>query len=103
MTDAEFRAGVFAQDLEGEISQEAFARDFKPKFRTGPRGRATVHHVCEVSPQLRKSLIGRGRTYVGFTSHPTKDYAVVPRCPDLSGSGTREKVLPKGGSLRSLW
>ena len=78
LTDEEFRLGVYGQNLEGVISQETFDQDFKMKFRTGPRGRATVHHVCEVSPSLRKTLIAKGRTYVGFGSHPTKDYAVVP-------------------------
>ena len=95
LTDAEFRDGVFAQNLEGEISQEDFARNFKPKFRSGPRGRATVHHVCEVSPELRKLLIGRGRTYVGFTSHPTKDYAVVPRCLTCQDLGHVKKYCQK--------
>ena len=95
LTDAEFRDGVFAQNLEGEISQEDFARNFKSKFRSGPRGRATVHHVCEVSPELRKLLIGRGRTYVGFTSHPTKDYAVVPRCLTCQDLGHVKKYCQK--------
>ena len=63
-----------------QYPQNDFDQGFKLRFKTGPRGKATVHIVCEVSPQIWKLMVGKGRTFIGFSSHSTKDYVVVQRC-----------------------
>ena len=80
LTEDEVKKAIYAQNMEDAISSSDFERGFRVKFKTGPRGRATVHIVCEVSPQIRKLMVGRGRTFIGFSSHSTKDYVVVQRC-----------------------
>uniref|UniRef100_A0A6P7GQ07 Uncharacterized protein LOC114339397 n=1 Tax=Diabrotica virgifera virgifera TaxID=50390 RepID=A0A6P7GQ07_DIAVI len=70
---------IYTQNFEETTTKEDFERDFEVKFKTGPRGKSTVHYVVEVSPEMRKLLI-KNRTYIGFTSVNSKDYLVVPRC-----------------------
>lgn len=63
---------ICEQDFEGEMS----VNEFQLLFKTAPKNKFTVHHVCEVSGKLRKTLLGQD---IG-------DYTVVPRnlkCQEL--------------------
>ena len=75
-TNEKITETLFHQNLEETMNFE----EFNQKFKTGPRDRDTVHHVAEVSPDLRKLLLNRNRVYHAFTSHNIRDYIVVPRC-----------------------
>lgn len=78
-TEQEIIDCIYYQNFE-DMDRETFNKQFTLKFKTGPRNRQTVHHVAEVSPQLRKSILTKGRLYVGFSAHTAKDYLVVPKC-----------------------
>ncbi|XP_072397385.1 uncharacterized protein [Diabrotica undecimpunctata] len=69
---------IHMQIFEG-MSKKEFAEGFRIRFKTGPRGKLTVHYVAEVFPDLRKRLISN-RIFIGFFSVNAKDYIVVPKC-----------------------
>lgn len=71
---------LYTQNFEDSLTREEFTNQCKVRFKTGPRNRPTVHIVAEMSANLRRLAINRGRLYVGFSSHAAKDYIVVPRC-----------------------
>mgnify|MGYP003623220380 CR=1 FL=1 len=76
----DLKTQIFTQNFEGAIPQEEFDNGFNFRFRTGPRDRATVHQVVEVSARIRHAIISKGRLFAGFSSHPVKDYVVVAKC-----------------------
>ncbi|XP_028145852.1 uncharacterized protein LOC114339400 [Diabrotica virgifera virgifera] len=76
--EEDIKEDIRAQNFE-HMSKEEFEDSFKIRFKTGPRGKSTVHYVAEVSPGLRKALI-RDRIYIGFSAINAKDYIVVPKC-----------------------
>lgn len=80
MTVQELQTAAGEQNLEDHLTIEEVEQEFKPLFKTGPRNKDTVHHVAEVSPRVRKILLGRGRLYLPFISVAVKDYIVVPKC-----------------------
>lgn len=49
-------------------------------FRTGPRDKARVHWVIEVSPDIRKRLLAKGRIFIEFSSVKIKDYLHIAKC-----------------------
>ncbi|KAG5867378.1 hypothetical protein JTB14_008494 [Gonioctena quinquepunctata] len=57
-TEKEIIEDIRMQNFEN-ISEEDFNEEFKIRFKTGPKGKSTVHLVAEVSPQLRKRMYGR--------------------------------------------
>lgn len=68
---------------------EQFEEEFKIRFKTGPKGKATAHIVAEVSPGPRKGILAN-RVYVNC-----KDYLVVPRCLKCQDLGHVAKHCPK--------
>ena len=95
LTEEEVKKAIYAQNLEDAISPNDFEQGFKVKFKTGPRGRATIHIVWEVSPQIRKLTVGRGSTFIGVSSHSTKDYVVVQRCLTCQDLGHIKKYCQR--------
>jgi len=61
----------------------------KPVFRTGPRGKDTVHWVCQVRPDVHKCLVGT-RIYLGLTSCRVQEYYDYKRCSGCQKYGHRE-------------
>lgn len=80
MTDEDLLRFAYEQNFSETVEKSAFLEGFKLRFRAGPRDRATVHHVIEVDPNIRKEILKQGRLYLGFRSLSAKDYLVVPRC-----------------------
>lgn len=76
------------------MTEEQFKEAFKVRFRSGPRGKSTVHYVVEVDPQLRKTVLRQGRIYVGFRSLSIKDYIVVSTCNKCYDLGHIAKYCP---------
>ncbi|KAF2897004.1 hypothetical protein ILUMI_09171 [Ignelater luminosus] len=79
MSEEDLLGGIHEQNFD-DMSKDEFLAQLKPRFRTGPRDKATVNHVAEVSPTLRKRILAQGRVYVGFRSIKAKDYVAVPKC-----------------------
>uniref|UniRef100_A0A6P7GKV9 Uncharacterized protein LOC114339402 n=1 Tax=Diabrotica virgifera virgifera TaxID=50390 RepID=A0A6P7GKV9_DIAVI len=84
---------IRSQNFE-HMTAEQFAEAFKVRFRTGPRGRSTVHYVVEVSPEIRNVLV-RSKIYVGFSALNAKDYIVVPKCMKCQDLGHVAKHCAK--------
>ena len=84
----ELPAIITSQNFEdGEGNKE----DIKPRFRTGPRNKAVVHWVIEVSPQIRKTLLNCGRCYIEYTSCKIKDFLQVAKCSKCKDLGHVQK------------
>ncbi|XP_028145851.1 uncharacterized protein LOC114339398 [Diabrotica virgifera virgifera] len=84
---------IRSQNFEN-MTEEQFAEGFKIRFKTGPRGRATVHYVAEVSPDIRNRLI-RNRIHIGFSAVNAKDYIVVAKCMKCQDLGHVAKHCTK--------
>ncbi|CAG9825807.1 unnamed protein product [Phaedon cochleariae] len=84
---------IRSQNFE-DIKAEDFEKEFKIRFKTGPKDRQTANSVVEVSPQLRKRMLGR-KLYIGFTGVNTKDYLVVPKCLKCQDLGHIGKYCSK--------
>jgi hypothetical protein len=86
-------------DMTAEQISELFVEQnnldpesFKLLFKTGPKDRATVHWVMEVTPQTRvKILEAGGRLYLGHSSVKTKDFLIIPRCIKCNDLGHVQK------------
>ncbi|XP_028148421.2 uncharacterized protein LOC114341807 [Diabrotica virgifera virgifera] len=76
------------------MSNEEFEDSFKIRFKTGPRGKSTVHYVAEVSPELRKIII-KNKIYIGFNAINARDYIVVPKCLKCQDLGRVAKHCTK--------
>lgn len=64
---------------------------FKPIFKTGPRGKDTVHWVAEVSPAVREEILAEGRVFLDWASCNARDWLAVTRCNKCQGYGHAEK------------
>ncbi|XP_050516187.1 uncharacterized protein LOC126891051 [Diabrotica virgifera virgifera] len=84
---------IRAQNFEN-MSKEEFEDSFKVRFKTGPRGKSTVHYVAEVSPGLRKAII-KDKIYIGFNAINVRDYIVVPKCLKCQDLGHVAKHFTK--------
>lgn len=90
---------MYEQNFEGQMSLEEFRKEFKPRFKTGPRDRPTVHHVVEVTAKIRREIFSRKRLYCGFRSLNVKDYIVVPRCAKCQDLGHVVKHCQQEASI----
>lgn len=79
LQEEELTSMIHEQNFE-EMDKNEFAEQLKIRFKTGPRGKPTVHIVAEVQPQMRKMILNRGKLFIGFRSINIRDYVVVPRC-----------------------
>ncbi|KAF2896607.1 hypothetical protein ILUMI_09567 [Ignelater luminosus] len=79
-SESELTETIYYQNLAGQMSIDEFKKQFALRFKTGPKNKTTVHHVCEVTGNLRKILLRQERIYIGFHSIKIRDYTVVPRC-----------------------
>lgn len=79
-TEEELIKYAYEQNFSEVIEEKNFLEGFKLRFRAGPRGKATVHHVVEIDPELRKIILKQGKLYLGFRAVGVKDYLVVSRC-----------------------
>ena len=79
-TNEEITKTLYHQNFEECMNMDEFNNKFKLRFKTGPREREIVHHVAEVSSDLRKIIMKKSRIYHQFTSHNVRDFIVVPRC-----------------------
>lgn len=91
----ELETYVYEQNFETVYTKDEFVTKFKPKFKTGPREKATVHYVIEVEPQLRKTMLSKGKLFIGFHSVGIKDYLVVPKCLKCQDLGHISKYCRK--------
>ena len=87
LKEDEILDSIYYQNLEDHLSWEDFSQNFRLRFKTGRRDRATVHHVAEVSAMLRKILINKSRLYINFSAHSIKDYIVVAKCVNCQDLG----------------
>ena len=53
-TEEEIKEIIYRQNFEDLVQREEFENQFKFRFKVGLRNKSTVHHVCEVSPKLRR-------------------------------------------------
>ncbi|CAH1406620.1 unnamed protein product [Nezara viridula] len=92
-------------DLEQEKIVELFwtinAKKLDPNkqhfslvFKTGPRGRDTVHWVAEVSPAVRNEILAEGRVFLDWSSCNVRDWVAVTRCNKCQGFSHIEKFCP---------
>lgn len=86
---------VYEQNYSTNMSKEEFDNNFKPRFRTGPRDKATCHYVVEVSAQMRNRILGNRRVYVEYGACDVKDYLVVARCHKCQDLGHVAKYCQK--------
>lgn len=95
LKDEEIVDSVYIQNFDTNMSKDEFISQFVPKFKTGPKGKETVHQVVEVSPVLRKLLLNRVRVYLGYTSVAVKDFLTIPRCLKCQDLGHVSKYCPQ--------
>ena len=91
LNEEEMSDTIYRQNFEETMSEDVFRKSFIPRFRTGPKDRAKTHHVIEVSPQLRRSILGKRRVYIGFNSIGVKDFLTVPKCGICQDYGHPQK------------
>ena len=99
--EQEIKDTLYHQNFEQLLSKEQFMQKFNVRFKAGPRGKSTVHHVAEVAADLRKLILNKGRVYLDFTSHSVKDYVVVARCMKCQDLGHVAKYCRKQNSICS--
>ena len=97
-TDQDIKDTIYEQNFEESLSKDEFNQKFSLRFKAGPRGKNTVHHVAEVTSDLRKIILSKGRLYLDFTSHSAKDYIVVARCLKCQDLGHVAKYCNKQSS-----
>lgn len=82
---------IIRQNRDLEITEEEFQEDiqgnFIPRFRTGPRRDLSCNWVVEVSPEVRKFLLEKGRVYIGWNSCRARDYIIATKCYKCQGLG----------------
>ena len=76
----ELTTDIYQQNFEGEMDEDTFQESFNPKFKTGPRDKAHVHHVIEVSPEMRKSILTKHKLYLRFSAISVKDFLTLAKC-----------------------
>ena len=96
--EQEIKDTIYYQNFEEAFSKEEFMLMFNLRFKAGPRGKSTVHHVAEVSADLRKLILNKGKLYLDFISHSVKDYIVVARCLKCQDLGHVAKYCRKQNS-----
>ena len=79
-SDQDISETIYEQNFEDRMDVNEFKEQFKLRFKTGPREKPTVHHVVEVSPDLRKEILTKQRLYLHFQSIAVKDFLTVPKC-----------------------
>ena len=80
------------------MTETEFSEQFELRFKAGPRNRNIEHHVAEVSPMIRKVLLGKGRVYMDFTFHSVKCYVVVARCLKCQDMGHPAKYCKRSNA-----
>ena len=80
LTNDDLVNAIYSQNFEDQMGKQEFQDSFVPKFKTGPREQATVHHVVEVAPELRKKIIENRRLYLHFQAIAAKDFLTIPKC-----------------------
>ncbi|XP_073999783.1 uncharacterized protein [Rhodnius prolixus] len=73
--------------LLGEVQEEDFGKVFKPKHKTGKRGRNTVSWVAQVEPDIFGRLVREGRLYIGLRCCRVREFVGVTRCFKCQGLG----------------
>lgn len=78
----------------------------KALFKVGPKGKQFEHWVLDVTPQLRKLIMGSRRMYLDFTSLEVDDFVSLVQCRKCMGYGhmantcrSAEPVCARCGSL----
>lgn len=57
---------IYENNFASHISKEQFNSDFKIRFKTGRRGKPTVHVFAEMAPTLRAIALKQKRVYLPF-------------------------------------
>ncbi|XP_066909623.1 uncharacterized protein [Halyomorpha halys] len=70
---------------------ERTRQHFNPVFKTGPRGRDSVHWVVEVSPGVRHEILAEGRVFLEWAYCNVRDWVAVSRCNNCQGLSHIEK------------
>ena len=98
-SNEELNEKIYTQNFSDKMSREQFYQHFKLRFKIGPREKHYVHHVIEVSPQMRREILNRSRLYLKFTSHNAKDYLVLARCNICQDLGHVSKYCKQKDSV----
>ncbi|KAK9747524.1 hypothetical protein QE152_g5281 [Popillia japonica] len=80
MNEEAIAKAVYEQNLSEVLGKSEFTQNLKLRFKAGPKDKATVHHVVEVSNKIRKAILEQHKLYLGFRSMSAKDYIVVAKC-----------------------
>lgn len=73
-------------ESQGDLTLEAFSKDFRPLFKRGPKGGQKEGWVVEVSAPIREKLIA-SRVLLAWTSCQAEDHLEVSSCFRCLGYG----------------
>lgn len=80
LTSEEITNLAYHQNFYEEMNLEQFKTKFLPRFKTGPKEKATVNHVVEVDPTLRRQILQKRYLYLSYTATTPKDFLTIARC-----------------------
>lgn len=84
--ESELVERIFSQNMEvGSVDD--FKRDCRVVFKKGSRNADVVNLILEVTPKVRRDLLGKGRLYMGWASCRVEDYLGISRCFRCQGLG----------------
>jgi len=86
-TDQQLSEEVYEMNFRepGGADVEDFKANFRPLFKTGPRKvggkeRSNTEWVVEVSGNMLKQLLHKGRLYHGWETSKVKEHVIIVRC-----------------------
>lgn len=94
--EEEMKEDIYHQNFDTLIDKKEFEEGFKFKFKTGPRKEESVHHVVEVTPNIRKIIISKRKLYLGFQAVNVKDFVSVAKCAKCQAFGHVAKFCNRG-------
>lgn len=98
-TEEQVTEDIYELNFSNQVTKEEFKTDFKIRFKTGPKGKQTVHMVAEMAQKLRSIALKQERLYLPFRALRIKDYIVVPRCNKCQDLGHVAKYCKEADSV----
>lgn len=90
---------LYARNLIDMLEPNEMVDRVRIISRGGRKGSGHINAVIELPGRVWKSLVERGRIYIGWNSFKVRDFDVVPRCYGCYGFGHRIKECAVKGRV----
>lgn len=92
--ESEILSSIRKQNLDG-MTPAKVAEEICLAFKTGPKTGETVNWVIEATPEMRETLLKKGKLYIGWRSCRVADFAEATRCFKCQSFGHIAKYCRK--------